>query len=72
AGSIAVYSISNFCFVNNNQDGFILAGNLNLTDGFSNSDERSRFEIQVGYDPNGPVCSDSIFNDSFESGVTVP
>jgi len=72
AGTIASYSVSDFCFVNNDQDGFILAGNLSLSNDFSNSDERSKVEIQVGYDPRGRVCSDAIFIDGFEQTPSFP
>ncbi|MEM7054913.1 MAG: hypothetical protein AAF446_10255, partial [Pseudomonadota bacterium] len=71
-GSVARYSVSDFCFVNNPDDGFILAGNLTLTNGFSNSDERSKMEIQVGFDPNGRECSGLIFRDNYEDVPRFP
>ena len=70
--AVTRYSISDFCFVNNDWEGFVLAGKLTLSGGFSNSQERSKVDFAVGYDPNGPVCSDSVFRDDYESVANFP
>lgn len=65
--SVETYSITDFCFVNNDDDGFLLTGRLQLGPAFSGSAERSKIELQVGIDELGPICTDRIFFDGFES-----